>query len=75
MRPPIKRPCVAGGGDRLRVVVDNLLNVYSFSHEGTGGRGVLVLYAAHVVGGHLQAGDDAARWVPMAPRAAGGHCL
>ena len=44
----------------LRVAVDNLLNVYSFSHEGTGGRGVLVLYAAHVVGGHLQAGDDAA---------------
>ncbi len=44
----------------LRVAVDNLLNVYSFSHEGTGGRGVLVLYAAHVVGGHLEAGDDAA---------------
>ncbi len=44
----------------LRVAVDNLLNVYSFSHEGTGGRGVLVLYAAHVVGGHLRAGDDAA---------------
>jgi ADP-ribose pyrophosphatase YjhB (NUDIX family)/L-amino acid N-acyltransferase YncA len=43
----------------LRVAIDNLLNVYSFSHEGTGGRGVLVLYAAHVVGGHLQAGDDA----------------
>jgi 8-oxo-dGTP diphosphatase len=43
----------------LRVAVDNLLNVYSFSHEGMGGRGVLVLYAAHVVGGHLKAGDDA----------------
>jgi 8-oxo-dGTP diphosphatase len=44
----------------LRVAIDNLLNVYSFVHEGAGGRGVLVLYAAHVVGGQLQAGDDAA---------------
>ena len=44
----------------LEVVLDNLLNVYSFSHEGTGGRGVLVLYAAHATGGELRAGDDAA---------------
>jgi 8-oxo-dGTP diphosphatase len=43
----------------LRVAVDNLLNVYSFSHQGTGGRGVLVLYSAHVLGGNLRAGDDA----------------
>ena len=44
----------------LEVVLDSLLNVYSFSHEGTGGRGVLVLYAAHATGGELRAGDDAA---------------
>jgi GNAT superfamily N-acetyltransferase len=52
----------------LRVVVDNLLNVYSFSHEGTSGRGVLVLYAAHVVGGQLQAGDDAEEVGTFGPR-------
>jgi len=43
----------------LQVAIDNLLGVYSFPHEGTGGRGVLVLYAAHVLGGDLRAGDDA----------------
>jgi 8-oxo-dGTP diphosphatase len=52
----------------LRVAVDNLLNVYSFSHEGTGGRGVLVLYAAHVVGGHLHAGDDAVEVAAYGPQ-------
>lgn len=43
----------------LQVEIDGLLNVYSFAHEVTGGRGVLVLYAAHVTGGDLVAGDDA----------------
>jgi GNAT superfamily N-acetyltransferase len=33
--------------------------VYSYPHDGTGGRGVLVLYGAHSIGGALQAGDDA----------------
>lgn len=43
----------------LQVAIDNLLGVYSFPYEGTRGRGVLVLYAAHVIGGDLRAGDDA----------------
>lgn len=43
----------------LEVVLDGLLNIYSFPHEATGGRGVLVLYSARRTGGTLQAGDDA----------------
>lgn len=42
----------------LRVEVDELLGVYSFHYEVTG-HGVLVLFSGHVVGGELQAGDDA----------------
>jgi len=42
----------------LEVELDNLLGVYSFGRE-AGSRGVLVLYAAHVVSGELRAGDDA----------------
>jgi len=47
----------------LDVVLDDLLNVYSFE-DSTHQRGVLILYRAHVVGGTLQPGDDAmeARW-------------
>lgn len=42
----------------LEIVVDDLLGVYSYE-SATQGRGVLVLYAGHVVGGQLAAGDDA----------------
>jgi len=42
----------------LQIVVDNLLGVYSYANV-TQGRGVLVLYAGHVVGGELRPGDDA----------------
>ncbi len=42
----------------LDVEVDDLLGVYSFG-EKDGAHGVLILYAAHVVGGDLRAGDDA----------------
>lgn len=47
----------------LQVVLDALLNVYSFE-DVTHQRGVLILYRAHVVGGELRPGDDAmdARW-------------
>jgi len=51
----------------LQVGVDNLLNVYSFEHQGSGGRGVLVLYSAHVIGGELRAGDDADEVSTFAP--------
>lgn len=43
----------------LRVTVDDLLGVYSYDSEVIG-RGVLVLFRGHVVGGELRAGDDAA---------------
>ncbi len=42
----------------LIVELDGLLGVYSFGTEGDV-RGVLILYAAHAVGGALRAGDDA----------------
>ena len=42
----------------LRVELDGLLGVYSF-RSAAQGKGVLVLYAAHSIGGELQAGDDA----------------
>jgi len=42
----------------LQIVVDDLLGVYSYENV-TQGRGVLVLYAGHVVGGELRPGDDA----------------
>lgn len=42
----------------LIVELDGLLGVYSFGAEGDA-RGVLILYAAHVIGGALRAGDDA----------------
>jgi ADP-ribose pyrophosphatase YjhB (NUDIX family) len=42
----------------IEVEIDNLLGVYSFG-EKDGNHGVLILYAAHVVGGELRAGDDA----------------
>lgn len=41
----------------LDVEIDDLLGVYSFGREPQ--TGVLILYAAHTVGGKLQAGDDA----------------
>lgn len=56
----------------LIVEIDGLLGVYSFysypyGSEGRS-RGVLVLYAAHVVGGTLQAGDDAAEVALFTPQ-------
>ncbi len=42
----------------LQVGVDDLLGVYSYDNEVVG-RGVLVLFRGHVVGGELRAGDDA----------------
>jgi 8-oxo-dGTP diphosphatase len=42
----------------LEVALDGLLGVYDFG-SAQGGRGTLVLYRATVVGGSLQAGDDA----------------
>ncbi|MCD6289142.1 MAG: GNAT family N-acetyltransferase [Anaerolineae bacterium] len=50
----------------LEVELDDLLNVYSFGEE-SGPRGVLILYSAHVVGGTLHAGDDAADAVWFTP--------
>jgi len=47
----------------LEVALDALWNVYSFE-DATHQRGVLILYRAHVIGGELRPGDDAAeaRW-------------
>lgn len=42
----------------LEVELDGLIDVFSFGQDETS-RGVLILYAAHVVGGSLQPGDDA----------------
>ncbi len=42
----------------LEVELDDLLGVYSFTSD-VHGRGVLIIYSAHVVGGELKAGDDA----------------
>jgi 8-oxo-dGTP diphosphatase len=50
----------------LDVELDDLLGVYSFGDE-LHRRGVLILYAAHAVGGLLQAGDDAAEADFFAP--------
>jgi len=56
----------------LIVEIDGLLGVYSFYSDPYGsesrGRGVLVLYAAHTVGGTLQAGDDAAEVALFTPQ-------
>jgi 8-oxo-dGTP diphosphatase len=49
----------------LEVEIDDMLGVYSFGREPQ--TGVLVLYAAHTVGGELQAGDDAAEVGLFAP--------
>ncbi|NOZ29383.1 MAG: GNAT family N-acetyltransferase [Chloroflexi bacterium] len=50
----------------LEVELDGLIGVYSFGKD-TGSRGVLILYAAHVVGGTLHAGDDATEVAWFAP--------
>lgn len=42
----------------LQVALDDLLGVYSYGDQ-FNRRGVLILYAAHIVGGELRAGDDA----------------
>lgn len=46
----------------LRVEIEGLLDAYSYGRERN--PGVLLIYAAHVVSGELEAGDDAldARW-------------
>jgi len=49
----------------LQVELDDLLGVYSFGREPQ--TGVLILYAAHPVGGSLCAGDDAAEVGLFAP--------
>jgi ADP-ribose pyrophosphatase YjhB (NUDIX family)/predicted GNAT family acetyltransferase len=49
----------------LQVELDDLLGVYSFGREPQ--TGVLILYAAHPVGGRLCAGDDAAEVGTFAP--------
>jgi ADP-ribose pyrophosphatase YjhB (NUDIX family) len=50
----------------LGVELDGLLDVYSFDNTPLG-KGVLLLYAAHVTGGELQAGDDAVEAAFFAP--------
>jgi len=50
----------------LDVELDGLLGVYSYGDE-LHRRGVLILYSAHVVGGTLRAGDDAAEVAFFAP--------
>lgn len=50
----------------LDVALDDLLGVYSYGDE-FHRRGVLILYAAHVVGGELRAGDDASEAAFFAP--------
>jgi len=49
----------------LEIEIDDMLGVYSFGREPQ--TGVLLLYAAHTVGGVLQAGDDAAEVGVFAP--------
>jgi 8-oxo-dGTP diphosphatase len=51
----------------LDVEIDDLLGVYSFGREPQ--TGVLILYAAHMIGGGLQAGDDAQDVRAFAPEA------
>ena len=48
----------------LEVAVDDLVGVYSFDHDPPGG--IVIFYTAHVVGGRLGAGDDAAAVRPFA---------
>jgi len=50
----------------LEVALDDLLGVYSFQSL-VYGRGVLILYSAHVVGGEMAAGDDAAEVAAFPP--------
>jgi ADP-ribose pyrophosphatase YjhB (NUDIX family)/GNAT superfamily N-acetyltransferase len=50
----------------LEVALDDLLGVYSFQSL-VYGRGVLILYSAHVVGGEMAAGDDAADVAAFSP--------
>ncbi|MGD2041566.1 MAG: GNAT family N-acetyltransferase [Anaerolineae bacterium] len=49
----------------LEVEIDEMLGVYSFGREAQ--TGVLLLYAAHVTGGELRAGDDAGEVRTFAP--------
>lgn len=49
----------------LEIEIDEMLGVYSFGREPQ--TGVLLLYAAHVVGGELRAGDDAGQVRTFAP--------
>ena len=49
----------------LAVQVDHLVGVYSFDDEPQGG--IVIFYTAHVVGGSLRAGDDAAEVAVFAP--------
>lgn len=50
----------------LQVALDDLLGVYSY-HSETVGRGVLVLFSGHAVGGTLRAGDDAVAVARFSP--------
>ena len=49
----------------LEIEIDDLLGVYSFGREPQ--TGVLILYAAHTIGGQLCAGDDAQEVRSFAP--------
>jgi 8-oxo-dGTP diphosphatase len=49
----------------LEIEIDDLLGVYSFGREPQ--TGVLILYAAHTIGGQLRAGDDAEEVQTFAP--------
>jgi 8-oxo-dGTP diphosphatase len=49
----------------LLIEIDGMLGVYSFGREPQ--TGVLLLYSGHVVGGELQAGDDAQAVQAFAP--------
>ncbi len=51
-----KRECLEETG--LTVQLGDLLGVWSYYHEYKHSAGVLVLYAAHITGGQLQAGSD-----------------
>lgn len=58
------RECMEETG--LEVELNELLGVYSFT-SGVHGRGVLILYSAHIMGGELKAGDDASEVSFFAP--------